>query len=141
MLPHERKNGASRRQPAFAFVALCQPQGEPPADGQRRASMSEFDEILADLEKAVEALESEPEWETLAHSFIIDMLGASAGLNAFPLAFRLAFVVMFSFLVRSVNESHLMGIEEATKHIKTAFLALYFAHHIMQKEILPRGAQ
>jgi len=48
---------------------------------------------------------------------------------------------MFSFLVRSVNESHLMGIEEATKHIKTAFLALYFAHHIMQKEILPRGAQ
>ena len=74
-------------------------------------------------------------------AFIIDMLGASAGLNALPLAFRLAFVVMFSFLVRSVNESHLMGIDEATKHIKTAFLALYFAHHIMQKEILPRGAQ
>ncbi len=103
--------------------------------------MSEFDELLADLEKAVEALESDPECESLAHNFIIDMLGASAGLNAFPLAFRLAFVVMFSFLVRSVNESHLMGIEEATKHIKTAFLALYFAHHIMQKEILPRGAQ
>ena len=102
--------------------------------------MSEFDEILADLEKVVEALESDPEWENLAHRFIVDMLGASAGLNAFALPFRLAFVVMFSFLVRSVNESHLMGIEEATKHIKTAFLALYFAHHIMQKEILPRGA-
>ena len=102
--------------------------------------MSEFDEVLADLEKAVEAFEAEPEWENLAHNFIIDMLGASAGLNAFPLPFRLAFVVMFSFLVRSVNESHLMGIEEATKHIKTAFLALYFAHHIMQKEILPRRA-
>ena len=103
--------------------------------------MSEFDEILADLEKAVEALESDPEWENLAHNFTIDMLGASAGLNAFLLPFRLAFVVMFSFLVRSVNESHLMGIEEATKHIKTTFMALYFAHHIMQKEILPRGAQ
>jgi len=103
--------------------------------------MSEFDEILADLEKAVEALESDPEWENLAHRFIVDMLGASAGLNAFVLPFRLAFVVMFSFLVRSVNESHLMGIEEATKHIKTGFLALYFAHHIMQKEILPRGGQ
>ncbi len=83
---------------------------------------------------------SDPEWETLAYNFIIDMLGASAGLNAFPLPLRLAFVVMFSFLVRSVNESHLMGIEEATKHIKTAFLALYFAHHSMQKEILPQGA-
>ena len=103
--------------------------------------MSEFDELLADLEKAVEAIESDPEWENLAHNFIIDMLGASAGLNVFPLAFRLSFTVMFSFLVRSVNDSHLMGIEEATKHIKTAFLALYFAHHIMQKEILPRGAQ
>ena len=103
--------------------------------------MSEFDEVLADLEKAVEALESDPEWENLAHNFIIGILGASAGLNAFPLAFRLAFVVMFSILVRSVNESHLMGNEEATKHIKTAFLALYFAHHIMQREILPRGAQ
>ena len=53
-------------------------------------------------------------------AFIIDMLGASAGLNALPLAFRLAFVVMFSFLVRSVNESHLMGIDEATKHIWAA---------------------
>ncbi len=60
--------------------------------------MSEFDEILADLEKAVEAIESDPEWENLAHHFIIDMLGASAGLNAFPLAFRLAFVVMFLVL-------------------------------------------
>jgi len=31
--------------------------------------------------------------------------------------------------------------EEPTKHIKSEFLTLYFAHHIMQKEILPRGAQ
>ena len=76
--------------------------------------MSEFDEILADLEKAVEALESDPEWENLAHRFIVDMLGASAGLNAFVLPFRLAFVVMFSFLVRSVNESHLSFAKTAS---------------------------
>ena len=43
--------------------------------------MSEFDELLADLEKAVQAIESDPVWENLAHNFIIDMLGASAGLN------------------------------------------------------------
>ena len=34
-----------------------------------------------------------------------------------------------------------MGRISGRHNIKTAFLALYFAHHIMQKEILPWGAQ
>ena len=99
----------------------------------------DFDELLADLENTVQNIE--PEWETLAHNFVVEMLGASAGLNALPLPFRLSFTVMFSFLVRSVNDYHMFGIEDATKHIKTAFLALYFANHIMKKELVPRRAR
>jgi len=118
------------------FQAPHEPHGEPPADIEEGRSM-DFDQLLADLENAVH--NAEPEWEKLAHDFIVEMLDESAGLNAFPLPFRLSFTVMFSFLVRSVNEYHTFGIEDATKHIKTAFLALYFANHIMKKELLPRA--
>jgi hypothetical protein len=42
--------------------------------------------------------------------------------------------MMFSFLVRSVTESHLMEIEEATKHIKTVSDVVLRAPHHAERD-------